>query len=76
MVNTVQGVLEKDFRAMWVSMLWQAMLKTGKGYKRVTQRHSGKGEDRRKDKLEAVERHKRAPVFTGKLNFRRSERPA
>jgi hypothetical protein len=74
-MNTVQGMPESTFRAMWVSMLWQAMLKTGKGYRRSSQRHSGKGDDRRADKIAAAERHVRAPVFTGKLNYRRSERP-
>ena len=57
-MNTVQGMPEPTFRAMWVSMLWQAMLKTGKGYKRTSQRHSGKDEDRRADKKEMFGRTK------------------
>lgn len=49
-MNTVMGMPEKDFRAGWIAMLWKAMLKTGKGYKRTSQRHSGKDDDRRADK--------------------------
>jgi hypothetical protein len=61
----------------WVSMLWQAMAKTGKGYRRPTlQRRPPEGAsrwrgERRPDKVRAG-----TPVFTGKLNYRRSERPA
>jgi hypothetical protein len=57
-VNTVQGMPEKNFRSMWVAMLWQAMLKTGKGYKRSSQRHTGKDGDRRADKKEMFGRTK------------------
>lgn len=42
----------KQFRAMWVSMLWHAMSVTGKGYRRHSLRNTGKGDDRRKDKLQ------------------------
>ena len=31
--NTVMGIPERQFRTMWVSMLSQAMLKTGKGFR-------------------------------------------
>jgi hypothetical protein len=72
--NTVDGHPEPEFRVLWVAMLWQAMLTARRGYRRRSLRHTGKGTDRRADKLEAIERHKRAPVFTGKLNYRRSER--
>lgn len=34
--NTVIGVPESAFRAQWVAMLWQAMQKTGRGYRRYT----------------------------------------
>lgn len=33
-MNAVNGIPEKTFRAYWVSMLWQAMGKTGNGYRR------------------------------------------
>jgi hypothetical protein len=49
-LNTVMGMPEPKFRAMWVSMLWQAMAKTGKGYRRHSLRRTGKGDDRREDK--------------------------
>jgi hypothetical protein len=32
----VRGVPEKEFRAVWIAMLWHAMAKTGKGYRRHT----------------------------------------
>jgi len=44
------------FCEAWVSMLWNAMRATGKGYKRHSLRNTGRGDDRRKDKLE-VQRH-------------------
>lgn len=38
-----------------VATLWRAMRETGHGYRRRSLRHTGRGEDRRKDKLEAIE---------------------
>jgi hypothetical protein len=35
-MNTVMGMPEPEFRGVWISKLWQAMAKTGKGYKRAT----------------------------------------
>ena len=57
-MNTVMGMPESTFRGIWVSKLWQAMLKTGKGYKRSSQRHTGKDGDRRADKKEMFGRTK------------------
>lgn len=42
---------------LWLSLLWQAMSRTGRGYKRHSLRHTGRrnadGEwDRRKDKID------------------------
>lgn len=42
------------FTAHWVSVLWNAMTATGRGYKRQSLRHSGRGEDRRLDKIECA----------------------
>ena len=36
---------------LWIAILWNAMGKTGNGYKRDSLRHTGKGVDRRNDKL-------------------------
>jgi hypothetical protein len=47
-----QGPHMKNFRAMWISMLWHAMRLTGNGYKRHSLRNTGKGTDRRRDKLD------------------------
>jgi hypothetical protein len=42
----------KEMTDAWISVLWQAMHKTGKGYPRQkTTGHTGKGTDRRGDKL-------------------------
>jgi hypothetical protein len=49
--NTVFGVPERQFCANWITMLWFAMSKTGKGYRRPSLRNSGKGTNRRVDKL-------------------------
>jgi len=32
--NTVMGHPERVFREAWISVLWKAMMKTGKGYRR------------------------------------------
>ena len=34
--NTVLGVSEQVFREVWISRLWQAMAKTGRGYRHWT----------------------------------------
>lgn len=47
--NTVFGIREAVFRAHWVSWLWYAMSKTGKGYRRPSMKRNGRGE-RRLDK--------------------------
>lgn len=55
-MNTVHGMPETEFRKMWVSMLWQAMTKTGRGYRRYTLKNqppkgaSGWRGERRSDK--------------------------
>ena len=55
--NTVMGVPEPEFRAMWVSKLWQAMAGKGEGYARGTLKNlpprgaSGWRGDRRPDKI-------------------------
>jgi hypothetical protein len=36
---------------LWIELLWTAMQKTGKGYHRPSLKHTGKGVDRRNDKL-------------------------
>lgn len=51
MIGMVGNTPEPVFREQWVQMLWIAMARTGKGYRRPSLRHSGKGTDRRKDKL-------------------------
>jgi hypothetical protein len=54
--NTVHGVPERKWAAMWVSLLWRAMAKTGNGYHRMTLKNQPpKGAarwrgERRKDK--------------------------
>jgi hypothetical protein len=42
----------KSQTEQWISMLWHAMAATGNGYRRHSLRHTGRGNDRRKDKLE------------------------
>lgn len=49
--NKVMGMPERTFCEVWVATLWAAMGKTGRGYRRHSLRHTGKGDDRRKDKL-------------------------
>jgi hypothetical protein len=44
------------FGQIWASQLWQVMSATTRGYHRHSLRNTGKGNDRRKDKLEAAER--------------------
>lgn len=40
--------------ALWRQVLWQAMTKTGHGYRKHSLKHTGKGKDRRNDKLEGL----------------------
>ena len=35
----------------WIAMLWNAMAKTGHGYKRPSLKHTGIDDDRRNDKM-------------------------
>lgn len=49
----------KTFGKEWASMLWQIMNITGKGYKHHSLRNTGKGEDRRQDKLDVANRGER-----------------
>ena len=41
----------QTFCRKWSEMLWRRMTETGKGYKRDSLRNTGKGTDRRNDKL-------------------------
>ena len=41
----------KDFIGIWNETLWAAMSATGKGYKKDSLKHTGKKDDRRKNKL-------------------------
>ncbi len=59
---------------MWIALLWDAMGRTGRGYRKPSLKHTGRGEDRRPDKLERAERALRNPIFTGRLNVPRRER--
>lgn len=43
-MNTVLGVPEPEYRRAWVSMLWMAMLKRGKGYRRSSLKRTGRPE--------------------------------
>lgn len=44
----------KGSLARWVSQLWTIMGHTGKGYARPSMKHTGRGLDRRNDKLKEV----------------------
>jgi hypothetical protein len=54
--SVIKSVTEAQFREVWVSMLWRAMAKTGKGYRRYTLKNqppkgaSGWRGERRPDK--------------------------
>lgn len=56
-MNTVMGLPEPEFRAMWVANLWMAMMKTKRGYHHPTEKNqppagaSGWRGERRKDKI-------------------------
>lgn len=41
------------FIPQWIAMLTRAMALSGRGYRRHSLKHTGVGEDRRKDKLES-----------------------
>jgi hypothetical protein len=56
-MNTVMGMPEHEFRAVWISKLWQAMAKMSRGYRKQTLKNqppagaaAWRGE-RRKDKV-------------------------
>lgn len=36
MKNTVMGASEREFTRLWTALLWNAMAKTGRGYRRYT----------------------------------------
>lgn len=40
-----------SFAVVWNQILWNAMMKTGKGYRMYSLKNTGKGQDRRADKL-------------------------
>jgi hypothetical protein len=42
------------FGANWAAALWHVMARTGNGYRRQSLKHTGIGDDRRKDKLSGV----------------------
>ena len=44
-------VKQTKFLGEWISMLWHAMAATGNGYKRDSLKRTGRGDDRRNDKL-------------------------
>jgi hypothetical protein len=44
--------LSKKFAARWSSMLWAAMRSSGEGYRTPSMKNTGKGTDRRSDKLD------------------------
>ena len=48
-------VKQTKFLGEWISMLWHAMAATGNGYKRDSLKRTGRGDDRRNDKLRMVE---------------------
>jgi hypothetical protein len=44
---------EKDFCTEFAGVLWRAMSITSKGYRRHSLKHTGRGNDRRADKLKS-----------------------
>ena len=59
---------EPTFREHWVQLLWLAMAKTGRGYRRPSMKRDGRGEDRRKDKLVTTKLQRRlARQSTGRF---------
>lgn len=60
---------EPKFREHWIQLLWLAMSKTGRGYRRPSMKHSGIGDDRRKDKLITTKLQRRlARYSTGRFS--------
>jgi hypothetical protein len=57
MKNTVMGAPERQFTRMWMALLWNALAKTGRGYRLYTLRNvpppgaSGWRGERRSDKV-------------------------
>lgn len=45
-----------SFGSRWSAMLWEVMARTTKGYRRYSLKHTGKDNDRRRDKLDAPDR--------------------
>ncbi len=60
----------QTFCRQWSEWLWRTMSNTGKGYKRHSLRNSGKGKDRRADKLGPEGR----PIMHGNRPERKLER--
>lgn len=51
--------LTKNFAKRWAAMLWGTMRQTGNGYRKYSMKNTGRGLDRRSDKLDAD----RSPTF-------------
>lgn len=51
--GTVEDLKHKlsGFSVLWCSLLWTTMARTGKGYRKTSLKRTGKGKDRRPDKL-------------------------
>lgn len=60
MKNTVNGIPEATFREYWISMLWQAMGKLAKGYRRPKVPRS----ERRADKVGTTKLMRRVALTT------------
>lgn len=43
-----------QFGELWRAALWRAMAVTTRGYRRYSLRHTGRGKDRRGDKMSGV----------------------
>jgi len=48
---TFTFTVKKTFGQEWAAMLWRIMSNTGKGYKKPSMKRTGKGEDKRADKV-------------------------
>ena len=64
-VNTVLGTPEPEFRAVWVSILWNAMFKTKKGYRQQSMKRTGRPEFIGETWNWEVRRRKDKPEITG-----------
>lgn len=66
-------------KEVWVALLRDAMQRSGRGFRHWTLKRqppkgaSGWRGERRPDKIAAAKRNAANPVFTGKLNYRRSD---